>query len=335
MESVIRTLLGSIQLGDPVGDRGLTILPVLGEFTGVPPLVTLGEALAAGTLTITEVSLGGSVPDLKARNTAAVGVLIVDGEELAGAKQNRVLNTSVYIGPWQEVVIPVSCTEHGRWSYQSTAFSDSGHLSAVAVRMAAHDSVTRSARRGGGFRSDQGRVWEEVALLQERHRVASPTAAARDVYEARDETVRRRETAFTRVPGQLGLLALWSGRVVGLDVLGTSAAYARLHERFVRSYALDAPGGGPASVEADRRTAKEWLAGLAGSTVTVHESPGQGVAYRFTGSRAVGSLLAVDGAILHAVAFATEAQAQGRFREPRSPEQRYPGYFERRDRFPW
>jgi uncharacterized membrane protein len=59
------------------------------------------------------------------------------------------------------------------------------------------------------------------------------------------------------------------------------------------------------------------------------------VAYRFTGSRAVGSLLAVDGAILHAVAFATEAQAQGRFREPRSPEQRYPGYFERRDRFPW
>lgn len=340
MEPIIQTFLSSIRLGEPATDRGLTLVPVFGELGGASLFVTLGEALADGTLTVTEVSQGGSVPDLRARNSGTVGVLIVDGEELAGAKQNRALNTSVYIGPGQEVVIPVSCTEQGRWSYRSAKFAESGHISAMALRLTAQDSVTESARRGGGFRSDQGRVWAEVAYLQERHGVASPTAAARDVYEARGETVRRREAVFACAPGQLGLLALWNGRVVGLDVVGTSSAYSRLHDRFVRSYVLDAPVGGEAATDADLRTAKEWLAGLAGATVTRHEPPGCGIAYRFTGSGAVGSMLVVDGAILHTVAFAREAQAgdrshEQRPHEQRPHEQRYPGYSERRGRFPW
>jgi hypothetical protein len=44
-------------------------------------------------------------------NRANKPVLLIDGEELAGAKQNRVLNTSILIKEVSETKIPVSCTE--------------------------------------------------------------------------------------------------------------------------------------------------------------------------------------------------------------------------------
>ena len=40
-------------------------------------------------------SHGGSVPELKVINKAEIPILLLDGEELVGAKQNRVLNTTM------------------------------------------------------------------------------------------------------------------------------------------------------------------------------------------------------------------------------------------------
>lgn len=328
MSAVISTLVGQLRLGDPVSDGGLTLVPVFGRFDGVPEFVTLEEAIASRTLMVTEVSEGGAVPMLMARNVGATGVLILDGEELAGAKQNRVLNTSVYIKPGQEVVIPVSCTEAGRWSYRTSNFGDSGYLAAPAIRLAANESVTSNVRRSGEYHSDQGRVWNEVSLLQERHQMSSPTSAARDVYEKQGDAMQRREASFKCLPGQTGVLALWSGRVAGLDVVAGDQAYAKLHGRLVRSYALDAPIGSPSPAGHDRRVAGEWLEALGRVETTEHESPGNGLSYRFTGRGVVGAALAVDGAVLHAVAFATQTSAE-------QDESRYPGFTERRARFPW
>ncbi len=53
--------------------------------------LTLDEALAAKTATVTEVSESGSVPELYFQNEGDLPVLLLDGEELVGAKQNRVL----------------------------------------------------------------------------------------------------------------------------------------------------------------------------------------------------------------------------------------------------
>jgi len=57
--------------------------------------LTLKEALEKRLLVIKEVSAQASVPELKVINNADLPVLLLDGEELAGAKQNRVLNTTM------------------------------------------------------------------------------------------------------------------------------------------------------------------------------------------------------------------------------------------------
>jgi len=51
------------------------------------------------------------VPELKVTNLTGKHVLILDGEAVAGAKQNRVLNTTILIGAGTSLVIPVSCTD--------------------------------------------------------------------------------------------------------------------------------------------------------------------------------------------------------------------------------
>ncbi len=90
--------------------------------------------MGKGLVTVTEVSQSGSVPELKVVNKADVPVLLLDGEELAGAKQNRVLNTTILLMEHSETIIPVSCTEHGRWDYATPSFSESGNVMAHQLR---------------------------------------------------------------------------------------------------------------------------------------------------------------------------------------------------------
>ena len=73
-------------------------------------------------LEITEVDTDGSVPELRVGNKYAGMVLIMDGEELVGVKQNRIVNTTIVLPPKSTTVIPVSCAEQGRWSYDTKHF---------------------------------------------------------------------------------------------------------------------------------------------------------------------------------------------------------------------
>ena len=55
-------------------------------------------------------------------NGSSEKVLLVNGDELVGAKQNRILNLTMLVGSGQKLVIPVSCVELGRCSYRSGEF---------------------------------------------------------------------------------------------------------------------------------------------------------------------------------------------------------------------
>ena len=166
MNSTVKAHLESIRIGEPQTYKNIAILPLIAPADGTFQYRTLGEALATWDIAITEVSAAGSVPDLMVVNRANKPVLLIDGEELAGAKQNRVLNTSILIKEISESKIPVSCTEQGRWSYASKAFSESGNVMAHKARARKTRSVHYSLESCGAPVSDQGQVWSDIARLQ-------------------------------------------------------------------------------------------------------------------------------------------------------------------------
>src|SRR3989304_6913607 len=118
----VNDFISSLRLGEPDSFGNLTVFPLYSEYSRVDGYTLLDEAINTKKFIVTEINEAGRVPELKVLNELDTDVLILDGEELVGAKQNRIVNTTIIIGRGKEVVIPVSCVEKGRWSYKSENF---------------------------------------------------------------------------------------------------------------------------------------------------------------------------------------------------------------------
>lgn len=157
---VLDELLNSITVGEPQVFEEVQVFPLFssrGE--SAAPFLQLDEALAEGLAEITEVSDGGSIPQLTVTNKSPRDIIIYDGQQLIGAKQNRIVNITVVVAANSTLPIPVSCVEQGRWRYTSPGFSSSDHFSYPSLRSATHSSVTRNQETMGSSHSDQSRVW--------------------------------------------------------------------------------------------------------------------------------------------------------------------------------
>lgn len=311
MDRTVVDHVARITFGNTREHENMAAVPLFGGAGDGPAYITLAEGLEAGTVRIAEVSEGGSVPDLRAVNDGDVPVLLLDGEELAGAKQNRVLNTTILVPAHSDIVVPVSCTESGRWRYASPGFEESGYLMELAIRKKKHMAVSASLRGRGTYNSNQGEVWQEIDRIAARAGASSPTHAMRDVFESRRREVTDYTDAFPCTEGQKGLLVAVNGRMEGLDMVSRSAAYARLHEKLVRSYVLGAVldrSKATGAMPADGPDAFVRRALL--SEGSQHPSVGLGTDHRFRGDGLVGSALFHDGVAVH-VAFFAAAQAPG------------------------
>ena len=133
----------------------------------------------------------------------------------------------------------MSCTEQGRWSYASAHFDESGHIATHRVRVN-KQNVMASLKAGGQFRSDQGAVWDNVASSARGLDVDAPTGAMKDGYDSRAKDIDEYLGKFPCLPGQKGLLVLIDGKVAGMDMVSLETAYAALHPKLVKSYAMEA-----------------------------------------------------------------------------------------------
>jgi hypothetical protein len=261
---------------------------------------------------VREVSDSGIVGDLLVMNTGSIAVLALDGEELAGAKQNRILNTTVLLAPDSRTVIPVSCTEQGRWHYAvSREFKSSDSFAPPRIREHAKRAVNESLASELGFRADQGAVWDHVACLAAEARVHSTTRAMSDVVKARLPNLDRIAARFAAQPGQCGLLAFADGEVLGFDAVSRSYVYSSLHTRLLRSYLLDTESEGNSLPAADYESmAIGFLQSCAASEQRSFKSPALGDDFRYTGGRVVGSALLAAGEVVHSAFFHASAKGQ-------------------------
>ncbi|MGH7556701.1 MAG: ARPP-1 family domain-containing protein [Gemmatimonadota bacterium] len=175
---------------NPQRHESLTVYPLLSPDGGGLVCVLLPEAIRAGTLRITEVGQG-SVPELIAINTGDTDVLILDGEQLIGAKQNRMASRSILLSAHSETKIPVSCMEHGRWHHVSQEFTPSEYYSPSRVRGRNRRTEASYIQAGMAaaphvLREAQGAVWDEIACLA--HDLDAPSETS-----ALNESMQRRE----------------------------------------------------------------------------------------------------------------------------------------------
>jgi len=314
MTTPIHEILERIELREPVSHGSLTIHPLRFDGAPGPAYRALATALEAGTAEVTEVDEGGRVPDLKLVNRDEAALLVLDGEELHGAKQNRVLNTTILVAAGAEVVIPVSCTEQGRWSYRTRRFSPSDQVMPRRSRSLKMASVSASLKGRGSYDSDQGMVWDEVARFSRQAEVHSPTGAMSDVFAEYGDSLAGYVAAFPCGDGQAGLLAVVAGEVAGFDFVSRADVYAALHPKLVRSYAMEAlirdripvrtedPGEGKSPAPAGDPV-PDFLAAVAQCAGEAFASVGLGEDVRYRGPDAIGTALVVDGGPVHGAFF--------------------------------
>ncbi len=304
MEKIFGEYLSKLELGELQTYKNFSVIPIFARLNGGTMYQTLREALDAGRLTITEIGTHGSVPELKVINTGDIPVLLLDGEELVGAKQNRVLNTTILIDARSETVIPVSCTEQGRWSYTSNHFADSEVVMASNVRRQKVRSVHYNLQNSSTFRSDQGEVWDSIHAMAAEAGVNSETGAMRDVFESREGELDAYIQAMNCMPGQKGMMAFINGRVIGLDCLSLESAYSVLHAKLVKSYALEAIfDKKKKTVTPSVEAARGFLGEIAQCNEKKYKSVGLGWDYRFEMPHKVGSGLEYDGHVIHTAFF--------------------------------
>src|SRR5262249_52735467 len=126
--------LQTVQVAEPCQVGGLQVFGLRWETGRRFSYTTLDEGLAAQSLQISEVNEGGSVPTLQVANQADTLAFLMAGEQLVGAKQNRVLNASIMVAAKTTLPIPVSCVEAGRWAYRSRHFGSGGTTSHSYLR---------------------------------------------------------------------------------------------------------------------------------------------------------------------------------------------------------
>ena len=295
--------LDHLVIGTPVIAANLAMYPLLLPEESAPGYLTLDEALAASLASITEVSESGSVPELLVKNLAKQPVLILDGEELVGAKQNRIVNLTILVAAQQTLKIPVSCVEAGRWAHRSREFAAGGRTHYASGRARKLEQLNIAMQVSGSRMTDQFAVWQDIDEKACRMQAESPTHAATEMYahsrSKLDEFLHRLEP----VPRQAGALFTINGVVAGIDLFDSQATWRKSMRKLVQSYGLEAldQAGGPVPKASPQP--KRFLSALRKTPTERFQAIGLGEDVRISGDSIVGGGLVVDGRVIHLVAF--------------------------------
>ena len=229
-----------LQVGEPDVFGALAVYPVWGPASR-QSYVSFAQGRDAG-VQIKELEGGASVNDLVVINPTKTPVLLLGGEEVLGAQQNRTFDVTALIGANTNERIPVSCMEAGRWdsTRHSEAFAPAPQTAPANLRRSKALMISASLETGGEARANQSMVWNEIEQRADRLHADAPTRALHDVYESRRDQLHRFKEAIKLRDGQSGALVALGGSFAVLDWVSRPEVFTSLHSALVQGYALDA-----------------------------------------------------------------------------------------------
>jgi hypothetical protein len=303
MDNVLSSIFDGITTFDPQNYKNMTVVGLdIPENRNID-LMSLKIGFDLGLVEICEVDEKGSVNEVKVINKAVTPLLILDGEEIIGSKQNRIVNSTIIIEAKSEKIIPVSCTEAGRWEYNTSKFHYSKHMASSNVRKNKLHSVSNSLRLNNKFNSNQSEVWNNISQTEEKLNVHSQTGALNDAYKNKSLDLEEYSNSFKIHDKQNGFIVYINGRLVGMEMIYNNRRYNEYHDKLLESYIIDAISKSNDEYENDKIKDDEFIEEIKKSECESFDSVGLGVDYRLENENISGSAVLFKDALINASFF--------------------------------
>lgn len=269
--------------------ENMAVVPLKSEISYKLDILTLKKGLELGLVEVKECEKS-TVNTIMVTNKAVAPLLLIDGEEILGANQNRIVNNTLLIAPKTTQSISVSCTEHGRWKHTSE-FRQSDYIANFKTRR-----VKEYASRGNG--NTQSAIWDSINCLEAENSFKSPTSAMSESYDNLKVDHNAFLKAFEIVDGQCGVLIIQNGEIKGFEIFYNSEIYKEYHKKVLRSYLIDNKIENTTfSINVDE--IKSFIDDANYLAFDKKESEGMEVKFEFENDDGLGSLYTYDDEILH------------------------------------
>ena len=304
--NVLSETFANTEFLKPQTYENLTILGLKTNIKNNIDILNLKKALDLELVEINEINEAGTVDTLKVKNESTVPLLILDGEELIGAKQNRILNTTVLIPPQTEIPVPVSCTEKGRWAYNTQKFEKSYNMASSRLRFKKNRGVYESLKKTNTYKTNQNEIWNEIDNISYDLNTFSPTEALSDTFESKKQDINDYIKNLKYIKGQTGSIIFINNQLINMELVFNTSIYKQYHEKIIKSNVIDG-----LTYKNDENLedidvlidGDNFLNCIEDNEFEKFESVGIGEDYRIRSENLIGSFLNYQDNILHALFF--------------------------------
>ena len=264
--------------------------------------ISSASAISQKHIEITEISAGGSVNEICVINHSIFFVFLMDGDILSGAKQNRIINTSILLGPQSKTIIPVSCVESGRWNASSDKFGSTDYIAPIELRKSKAEQVSHSLKMKKVYHSDQSSIWNTVSKVSEKMNVASDTSNLSDVYETRSNSYEKFLNTFIADKEANGVAFFINNKLVNIEIFNRNNIFAEYFPKMLKGISMDAFGlkteGKIGTAEAEYKVL-ELLDQMEITHMDLHKGVGLGNEKRFVTNDVTGFQLDYNNNLIH------------------------------------
>ena len=269
----------SPRVAEPQNHSNLSVYFLRGTSASGPIPLTLGEALARGSIVIDET---GNVNQLQVENKGSEDVFIQAGDIVKGGQQDRVLTVSLLL-PSKSGRMPIGafCVEQGRWSARGKedvkrfASSDKSvpsreaKLAMLAPAKVKPEAGPAPAQAGNGSSINrtqarigsqsetgnrQGEVWASVGKIQEKlssnlkAKVASGVSATSLQLSLENETLVAARSEYIKALGQaaagnseiVGVAFAINGRIASAEIYPSAGLFQKMWPKLLDAAATEA-----------------------------------------------------------------------------------------------
>ena len=290
----------AIELLESQSYENVEAIPIKSDFFGKKDFLTLKKGYDMGLVEIKELE-HSTVNTVLCKNDSVAPLILIDGDEITGAMQNRIINDTLLVPAQSSLEINVSCTEHGRWHTRGEG--DEARTFKPSLYSANHSTRSRKSRASYEDRDYQGEVWDSISEFESRSNFKSMTSALNDSYENLKDKQNDYLSKFPIEEGQNGIIFIVNGEVKGLELFYNQSIYRQYHEKLCRSYIIEAIVEKKSVDNIDRLEIMNILEKISDSQFRSKKSIGLGDNIRFSNDFGSGSGLVWEDELIHMTYF--------------------------------